>query len=146
MTLEPIEGSDVPFASNDRAKVVFDINRQRILYYGARSGENRVCNELWAFPLETGKWEEIEIEMTGGGTPPQISNWDYGYSAKHDCLMVGSKGTWILDLKTRTMKQVSEKASGPGIVYSPHQDLFCTLHGGGYKMQEVYVFRYVPEK
>jgi hypothetical protein len=60
--------------------------------------------------------------------------------------MVGSDGTWILDLQTHAMKQVSEKASGPGIVYSLHQDLFCTLHGGGYKMQEVWVFRYVPEK
>jgi hypothetical protein len=59
--------------------------------------------------------------------------------------MVGSNGTWILDLETQTVKKGSEKASGQGIVYSPQQDLFCTLHGGGYKMQEVWVFRYVAE-
>ena len=49
-------------------------------------------------------------------------------------------------LKTDAMTKVSEKASRPGGVYSPHRDLFYTLHGGGYKMQEVWVFRYKPER
>lgn len=32
--------------------------------------------------------------------------------------------------------------TGAGVVYSPKQDLFYLLDGHGYRMQQVWVFRY----
>jgi len=51
MTNARLKGSDTPFGTNDRAKATFDTTRGRVLFYGAHSGKNQICNErcrhLW---------------------------------------------------------------------------------------------------
>jgi hypothetical protein len=151
MTLSRIEGSDPPFGSNDRAKATFDTKRKRILYYGAQDeSSGKKCNQLYAFPLATGKWQKLTPKLhTETGEAPQIKFWNYCYSSTHDCLMIaaGESGTWIYDCESNTLKRLdleNEVGTAGGVVYSERYDLFLMLDGHGYRPQQVWAFRYKP--
>ena len=148
-TLRRIPGSDTPFGTNDRAKIVFDTARKRILFYGARESKKKgKCNQLWAFRLDTRKWEHI-IPRTQpeGEEPPQIEQWNYSYSATHDGLLIAAKqATWVYDCTANLLKRVAPGIDTPGVVYAPRHDLFYGLCGGGYKPQRLFVFRLAAKK
>ncbi|GAF79298.1 unnamed protein product, partial [marine sediment metagenome] len=145
-TLGRIPGSDTPFGTNDRAKAVFDPTRRRVLFYGAaKEGKKRICNQLWAFPLETKRWEHIATKTEPAGTePPEIRAWNYCYSTTHDCLLIAAKDTWVYDCKANVLRKIGPGIDTSGVVYSAKHGLFYALCGGGYKPQQVYVFRYAP--
>lgn len=148
LTRGRIKGSDTPFGTNDRAKIVFDTRRSRILFYGATNTKEKggKCNALWTFPLETRKWEKIEPTVEpADAEPPAISAWNYCYSATHDGLFIPDKGgTWVYDCTTNVLRKLDVKpvATGAGVVYSAAHDLFYMLDGDGYRQQQVWVFRY----
>ncbi|HUT35753.1 MAG TPA: kelch repeat-containing protein [Planctomycetota bacterium] len=143
-TLSRIPGSDTPFGANDRFKAVFDTKRRRVLCYGAVSGQSKKCNELWAFPLDAGKWEKLE---PAGAEAPAIEHWNYCYSSTHDCLLIADKqATWVYDCGKNLWRKLDCKPglTEAGVVYSARHDLFYLLDGHGYRPQQVWVFRYQP--
>ena len=145
MTLARLPKSDTPFGSNDRFKSTFDTKRKRVLCYGADAGKNK-CNALWAYGLDSAKWEKIEPKVEpAGAEAPVIQAWNYCYSPTHDCLFIpAQQGTWVYDCEKNLMKKLDVKpfATGAGVIYSPKHDLFYALDGNGYRQQQVWVFRY----
>jgi hypothetical protein len=150
MTLSRIAKSDTPFGANDRFKSTFDAKRRRVLCYGAANSKEQggKCNALWAFSLEGGKWEKLEPKVEPeGAEAPAIDAWNYCYSSKHDCLLIVNKaGTWTYDCEKNLLRKLECPSieTGAGVVYSPKQELFYLLDGNGYRMQQVWVFRYKP--
>jgi len=148
MTLSRIEGSDTPAETNDRAKIVYDTRRDRVLWYGMKDPETGKCNALFAYELNANRWERIDCRVEpSGANAPEIKAWNYCYSPKHDCLLIAPEdGTWVYDCKTNVLKKLNDQGHGdqPGVIYATAHDLFYTLRGGGYKPQQVFVIRYVP--
>ena len=146
MTNTRLKGSDTPFGANDRAKATFDTKRKRILFYGATNSKEKggKCNALWAYGVESGKWEKIE---PAGDAGPAVEAWNYCYAAKYDGLLIPARdATWFYDSDKNLMKKLDCKpvTTAAGVIYSPRQDLFYMLDGDGYRPQQVWVFRYQP--
>jgi hypothetical protein len=147
--LSRIKGSDTPFGGSDRTKAVFDTRRKRLLFYGAarKNGKKRRYDGFWAYSMKSGRWEEITPKVQPeNAARPQIRGWNYCYSSKHDCLLILERDTWIYDCDKNVLKKLDAKIGKGvcGVVYSPKQDLFLTLLGGGYRPQQVWVFRHKP--
>ena len=141
MSLARIAGSDPAFGSNDRNKPVFDPKRNRILWFGVQSGKNKVCNELWAFPLETGKWQDLNpIIDPAGAQVPGMGDWGNCYSPKHDLMVIlpgpNNAGTWVYDCQKNVLKRqgdAPETRQGTcGVIYNAKQDVFIAMQVGGY--------------
>lgn len=145
-----LAGSDSPFGTNDRCKSTFDTKRKRILFYGATNDKDKggKCNALWAYGIESGKWEKIEPQVEPeGAAAPVIDAWNYCYSSRHDGLLIPTKAaTWFYDCGRNVMRRLDCKPveTAAGVVYSPKQDLFYMLDGHGYRQQQVWVLRLKP--
>jgi len=142
MTISRLAGSDPPFGSNDRAKAVYDSRRKRILWYGVKSGKNRRCDELWAFPLEKGKWEKLAPTMDPPGAKiPQMGSWGNCYSPKHDVMVIlpggGKQDTWVYDCAKNVLRKAfpgpkTNRWGTNGAVYNAKRDVFMTIDTGSY--------------
>lgn len=154
-TFTRLPGSDPAFGSNDRCKPVFDSKRKRVLWYGVKSGRNQVCDELWACPLESSKWEKLNFtSVPEGAKPAAMGNWGNCYSAKYDCMLIlpGGKGQglWIFDCAQNTMRRLGDEPkvaqTTSGIVYDIKHDVFIALEAGSYGTGPVsmHFFRYKP--
>lgn len=150
-----LAGSEPTFTSNDRAKAVYDAKRRRVLWYGVKSGANNACDELWACPVDTGKWEKLAYTVEpAGAKPPPMSAWGNCYAEKYDALMIlpGNKGNglWMYNCATNVMRRLGDEPkvaqTTSGIVYNAKDDVFIALEAGSYGMGPVslHYFRYKP--
>ncbi len=139
-----IPRSDTPFATNDRAKPVFDSKRNRILFYGAREdvagNPPPPANQLYAFDLASATWSKQRVTLEPpGARAPESTAWGIAYSPKHDVLMVLPGGrtqdTWLFDCAANVLRRfgpgpkVSYQGTS-GVVYSAVHDLFVALEVG----------------
>jgi hypothetical protein len=141
MTIARLAGSDPVFGSNDRAKPVFDTKRKRILWFGVQSGGNKACNELWAFPMDKGKWEKLAPKVEPDGAQvPGMGAWGNCYSEKHDVMVIlpgpNNAGTWVYDCDKNVLKRSGDapktRQGTCGVIYNPKQDAFIAVEEGGY--------------
>ncbi len=136
--------SDTPFATNDRAKPVFDSKRNRILFYGARDDSaNSPANQLYSFDVASSTWAKLAITLEPPATQAPASwAWGVAYSPKHDVLMILPGGaqkqdTWLLDCATNTLRRFgpgpSTKNPGTsGVVFNTAHNVFIALEVGSY--------------
>ena len=153
MTLTRLEGSDPGFGGNDRMKAVFDSKRHRILWFGVQSGTNKVCNELWAFPLDKGKWERLTPAMEpADAVAPGMSAWGNSYSAQHDVMVIlpgnANQATWVYDCGKNVLRKAmpGPKTGSSGLVYDAAHDAFIATEetGGGVGPVNLWFMRYKP--
>jgi hypothetical protein len=135
--------SDTPFATNDRAKPVFDTKRNRILFYGARDeSANAPANQLYSFDVSSSTWtkQTITLEPPATQAPPSMA-WGVAYSPKHDVLMILPGGqkqdTWLFDCAQNTLRRFgpgpsTQNPGTSGVVYSTAHDRFIALEVGSY--------------
>lgn len=154
MTLARIAGSDPHFGSNDRAKPVFDSKRNRILWYGChgQSPESKTDNELYAFPLEAGKWTKIEPKVEpAGAAAPAMKAWGNSYSPRHDVLMIlpgdEKQDMWMYDPATNVLRNAGPgpeagRSGTCGVIYDPHDDVFIAMEVGSYGVGPVSLHYY----
>jgi outer membrane murein-binding lipoprotein Lpp len=141
-TLAMIPGSAPAFGASDRAKPVFDSKRKRILWYGVKSGKNRVCNELWEMPLATGKWKRLDFTLEpADAKAPNMGAWGNCYSPKYDIMVIlpgsGKQDTWIYDCAKNVLRKAfpgpkTNRWGTNGVVYNAKQDVFMTIDTGSY--------------
>lgn len=156
MTIGGIAGvKGAAFAGNDRMKAVFDTKRKRILWFGLRSGQNKICNELWALPLDQPTWVKIEPKVEPeGAAVPGMAAWGNCYSAKHDVMVIlpgsNNAGTWVYDCGTNVLKRLGDglktRQGSSGVIYDEKQDVFISVEEGSYGTGPVslHFMRYKP--
>lgn len=103
--------SEPPPAGED-CSVIYDARRRRMILYGGKNDQNLNLNQTWVLDLTTGRWGNVTRPAPN---PPPREDHTVIYDPVGDRMILyggeadkgTENGTWSLDLKTMTWKDIT---------------------------------------
>ncbi|MBL8025503.1 MAG: T9SS type A sorting domain-containing protein [Fibrobacteres bacterium] len=149
--------------TTEQFKGAYDTHRNRVIFYGVKSGSNTRYDETWAFSLTDSSWKQLNpavYDLAGAvqttSIMPDKGTWNIAYDTLNDAVgMFGAMGDggdfWLYDCKANFWRKVGAFSGTSGTLsvgYSLKRQMFVMCyyrsHHWGTDPTGIAYFKYDP--